>query len=109
MRRSRARKITMAGFLVGILALSVGGVVGALVNNAQVKTSTTTTTTAPTTTLPPVSNLGDVGKELGNLAAAGRLATYAAVYSSTDPELPAGLVQTLELWRKGADRFRSDV
>ena len=73
------------------------------------KTSTTTTTTAPTTTLPPISNLGDVGKELGNLVAAGRLATYAAVYSSTDPALPDGLVQTLELWRKGADQFRSDV
>ncbi len=99
----------MVGLLVGILALSVGGVVGALVNNAQIKTSTTTSTTAPTTTLPPVSNLGDVGKELGNLVASGRLATYTAVYSSTDPELPAGLVQTLDLWRKGADHFRSDV
>jgi hypothetical protein len=109
MRRSKARRMTTVGLLVGVLALSVGGAVGALFNNAQVKTSTTTSSTAPTTTLPPISNLGDVGRQLGDLAAAGRLATYAAVYSSSDPELPSGLIQTLELWRKGPHMFRSDV
>ena len=109
MRRSHARRITTAGLLVGIVALAVGGAIGGVFNVAPVKTSTTTSTLAPTTTLPPVSNLGDVGRELGNLVAAGRLATYAAVYSSTDPELPSGLIQTLELWRKGAHLFRSDV
>jgi hypothetical protein len=106
--RSRARKITTVGLLVGVLALAAGGAIGGVLNNAQVKTSTTTSTTAPTTTLPPVSNLGDVGKELGQLAEEGRHVDYAAVYSVTDPALPSGLQQSVEMWRKGK-MFRSDI
>jgi hypothetical protein len=106
--RSRARKVTIVGLLVGIGALAVGGAIGGVLNEAPVKTSTTTSTTAPTTTLPPVSNLGDVGKELGKLVEEGRHVDYAAVYSVTDPALPAGLVQSVEVWRKGK-MFRSDI
>lgn len=106
--RSRARKVTIVGLLVGIGALAVAGAIGGVLNEAPVKTSTTTSTTAPTTTLPPIGNLGDVGKELGRLAEEGRHVDYAAVYSVTDPALDAGLVQSVELWRKGK-LFRSDI
>jgi hypothetical protein len=108
MRRNRARTITLVGLMVGVGALSIGGAIGALFDNAQVKTSTTTSSTAPTTTLPPVANLGDVGKELGRLAEEGRHVDYAAVYGVTDPALPEGLLQSVELWRKGT-MFRSDI
>jgi hypothetical protein len=107
MRRSRARKTTIVGLLVGILALAIGGAIGGVLNDAPVKTSTTTSTTAPTTTLPPISNLGDVGKELGRLVEEGRHVDYAAVYSVSDPAL-SGIAQSVEMWRKGK-MFRSDI
>jgi hypothetical protein len=89
-------------------ALAVGGAIGGVLNEAPVKTSTTTTAPTTTTTLPPISNLGDVGKQLGQLVEEGRHVDYAAVYSVTDPALPSGLVQSVEMWRKGK-MFRSDI
>jgi hypothetical protein len=107
--RTRARKITMVGLLVGVGALAIGGALGAVFfKEPPVRTSTTTTAPTTTTTLPPVANLGDVGKELGELVEAGRHVDYAAVYGVTDKALPEGLVQTVELWRKGK-LFRSDI
>ena len=99
----------MVGLLVGVAALAIGGALGAvLFKEPPVRTSTTTTIPITTTTLPPIANLGDVGKELGALVEAGRHVDYAAVYGVTDKALPEGLVQTVELWRKG-ELFRSDI
>jgi hypothetical protein len=108
MRRSRAQRVTTVFLLVGLFALAVAGAVGALFRDPPVKTASTTSSTAPTTTLPPISNLGDVGKQLGTLAEQGRHVDYSAVYSVVDPALPAGLVQTVELWRRG-NNYRQDI
>jgi hypothetical protein len=106
--RSRSRKAAIIVMSVGLFALAAAGALGALGGKGQVETGTTTTTSAPTTTLPPVSNLGAVGARLGQLVEDGRKVDYAAVYTVTDPALPAGLVQTVEMWRKGED-FRQDI
>jgi hypothetical protein len=94
--------------LVGLFALAAAGALGAFGGKGQVATGTTTTTTAPTTTLPPISNLGAVGARIQALVDAGRMVDYSAVYHVTDPELPAGLSQTVEMWRKG-EEFRQDI
>lgn len=99
----------MALLLVGVAALAVGGAFGAVFfKEPPVRTSTTTTAPTTTTTLAPIANLGAAGKELDALAEAGRQLDYAAVYGVTDKALPEGLVQTVELWRKGK-LFRSDI
>ncbi len=49
-----------------------------------------------------------MGEELGALVEAGRHVDYHAVYDVTDPALPEGLVQSVEVWRKG-ELFRSDI
>jgi hypothetical protein len=94
-----------------MLALAIGGAIGAIVSGGeegQRRPPTTTTSTAPTTTLPRAAELGSAGEELDELLAAGRQVDHHAVYSVTDPELPEGLTQTVEVWRKGA-QFRSDI
>jgi hypothetical protein len=108
MARSRSRKAAVIVMSVGLFALAAAGALGAFGGKGQVATGTTTTTSAPTTTLPPASNLGPVGARLDALVADGRKVDYSAVYKVTDPALPAGLVQTVEMWRKG-ENFRQDI
>ena len=109
MAQSRRQKVALAVITGGMLALAVGGALGAIfTDEGQRRVPTTTTTTGPTTTLPSASDLGPLGAELDELLAAGRSVDHHAVYSVTDPELPEGLVQTVEVWRRG-ELFRSDV
>lgn len=94
--------------LAGVVVLALGGVVGAVLDDPPRRTSTTTTAPATTTTLKPVAELGEVGAEVQALVELGRTVRFHAVYAVSDPELPEGLVQTLELWRDG-DMYRSDI
>lgn len=96
--------------LGGVLVLAVGGAVGVLAGgDAPVRTrDTTSTVPTTTTTLPRAAGLGSVGEELDALIAAGRKVDHHALYSVTDPELPEGLVQTVEVWRLG-ELYRSDI
>jgi hypothetical protein len=89
-------------------ALAAAGAVGGLIGDAPVRRATTTTTTTPPLTVPKAAPFGTVGQELDVLTEAGRHVDHFAVYSVTDPALPEGLVQTVELWRKGP-LFRNDV
>jgi hypothetical protein len=111
MARSRRQSIALFVLLGGVLLLAVGGTLGVIAGeDAPVRTrgETTTSSTAPTTTLPSAAALGDVGAELDALIEAGRKVDHHALYSVTDPELPEGLVQTVEVWRRG-ELFRSDI
>jgi hypothetical protein len=110
MARSRRQTTALLVMLAGVVVLAVGGAIGVIAGeDAPVRTrATTTTTTGPTTTLPKAAALGDVGAELDALIDAGRQVDHHALYSVTDPELPEGLVQTVEVWRRG-ELFRSDI
>ncbi len=109
MARSRRQTVALAVLAGGLLALAIGGALGAIfTDEGQRRIPTTTTTTLPPTTLPSASEHGEAGVELDELLAAGRSVDHHAVYSVTDPELPEGLVQTVEVWRRG-ELFRSDI
>ena len=108
MARSRRQSIALAVLAVGMLLLAVGGVVGAISGDAPRRVATTTTIPTTTTTRASASGLGTVGEELDELLAAGREVDHRAVYTVTDAELPEGLVQTVEVWRKG-ELFRFDI
>ena len=82
--------------------------IGALQGEPVVRVTTTTAPPSTTTTVVALAPLGEVGEELDELAAAGRLSDFHAVYGVEDPKLPEGLIQTVEVWRKG-DKFRSDI
>jgi uncharacterized protein with beta-barrel porin domain len=95
--------------LAGVILLAtLAGVLGAIKGDPVVRTATTTTEKVTTTTAVPAATLGKVGQQLDDLTAAGRRTEYHAIYGVTDPELPAGLEQTVELWREG-DQFRFDT
>jgi hypothetical protein len=110
MARSKTSAIAALVLLGGVVFLALGGVVGAILDDAPRKPTTSTVAVSSTTstTLAPLGELGDAGDELEALIAAGRLVDHHAVYSVTDAELPTDLVQTLEVWRKGDD-YRSDI
>jgi hypothetical protein len=110
MAQKRNARVAALILLAGVVFLALGGVIGAIFDEAPRQT---TTTTAPpsdvtTTTLLPLEELDDAGVELDQLIAAGRTVDIHAVYSVTDPDLPTDLVQTLVVWRKG-DEYRSDI
>lgn len=99
----------MLSVLAGILVLAtLAGPLGAFKGKGQVRSVTTTTEPPTTTTAVPAATLGGVGKDLDELTETGRHTEYHAIYSVADPELPEGLVQTVELWREG-DQFRFDT
>jgi hypothetical protein len=92
----------------GMVALAIGGAVGAVFDEAPVRRSTTTTAPPVSTTVPRAAPLGEVGEELDGLVGAGRLVDHHAIYEVTDPALPEGLEQSVEVWRKG-ELFRADI
>lgn len=95
--------------LAGVIVLATAaGVIGALQGKPVVRVTTTTEPPTTTTTVVKLAPLGELGKELDDLSAAGRLSDFHAVYGVEDPQLPEGLVQTVEVWRKG-ELFRSDI
>jgi hypothetical protein len=94
--------------LGGVAVLALGGALGAILDDPPRPVVKTTVPDSTTTTLAPVGSLGEVGLELQSLVERGRTVKYHAVYAVTDPELPEGLIQTLELWRDG-EMFRSDI
>lgn len=99
----------MLTFLAAVILLAtLAGVLGAIKGDPVVRTATTTTEPATTTTAVPAATLGKVGKQLDDLTADGRHTEYHAIYGVTDPELPEGMLQTVELWRQG-DQFRFDT
>ncbi len=109
MARTRSKRLLVLTLLAGVIVLAtVAGVIGALQGEPVVRVTTTTAAPSTTTTVVALAPLGEVGRELDELAAAGRLSDFHAVYSVEDPQLPEGLIQTVEVWRKG-DRFRSDI
>jgi len=108
MPRSKNRRVGAFVLLGGVLVLALGGAVGAILDDPPRPIVKTTVPESTTTTLPPVGSLGEVGAELQSLVERGRAVKYHAVYGVTDPELPEGLTQTLELWRDG-ENFRSDI
>lgn len=91
-----------------VIAATAAGVIGALSGKPAVRVTTTTAPPSTTTTLVALAPLGELGAELDALAAAGRQSEFHAVYGVEDPKLPEGLIQTVEVWRKG-ERFRSDI
>lgn len=104
-RKSRLVILTcMAGLIVSAVVFAV---IGAITDNAPVRTVTTTTTEAPTTTIASAAPLGEQGEQLDRLLASGRKAKYHGVYGVEDPKL-GGIQQSLEIWRDG-DRLRSDI
>jgi hypothetical protein len=90
-----------------IVIAGIAGVIGAIQGDPQVRTIRSSTTTT-STTLPSVAKLGQVGRALDELIGYGRQATFHAVYDVKDSKLPEGLIETLEVWRKGG-KFRSDL
>lgn len=99
----------MLSVLGGLLILAVvGQVIGALQGEPAVRVTTTTAPPSTTTTVVRLASLGELGAELDALAEAGRSSDFHAVYSVEDPKLPEGLIQTVEVWRKGR-QFRSDI
>jgi hypothetical protein len=109
MARTRSTRLLILTLLSGVIvAATVAGVIGALQGEPVVRVTTTTAAPTTTTTVVALAPLGEVGKELDELAAAGRLSDFHAVYGVEDPQLPEGLIQTVEVWRKG-DKFRSDI
>ena len=109
MAQSRSKRLLLLSMLGGVLGLAViAQVVGALQGKPAVRVTTTTAPAATTTTVVALAPLGELGAELDGLAAAGRASDYHAVYAVEDPQLPEGLLQTVEVWRN-ADRFRSDI
>jgi hypothetical protein len=105
---ARRQKVALLVLIGGMGALAMAGAIGAVVDDPPVRRGTTTTVPTTTTTIPKAAEFGDPGRELDVLTEAGRHVDHHAVYSVVDPELPEGLVQTVEIWRKG-DQFRSDV
>jgi hypothetical protein len=106
---SRHTRMVLLSILAGIIVVAgLAGVIGAINGQAQVRTITTTTAPAPTTTVVSLSSFGAAGKELDKLAATGRTSVFHATYDVSDPKLPEGLLQTVEVWRN-AKRFRSDI
>lgn len=109
MARTRSKRLMVLSFLAGIIGLAtLAGPLGAFKGEPPVKVTTTTAKPTTTTTAIPAAALGEVGAELDALVEAGHHSDYHAIYSVTDPALPEGLVQTVELWRQG-DRFRFDT
>lgn len=104
----RRQKVALLVLMGGMVALAMAGAVGAVFDDPPVRRATTTTIPTTTTTIPKAAAFGDAGRELDVLTEAGRHVDHHAVYDVEDPELPEGLVQTVEIWRKGA-LFRSDV
>jgi hypothetical protein len=102
------RLLVLTGMSGVILLATVAGVIGALQGKPQIRIPTSTTAPTTTTTVVALAPLGAAGKELDQLAAAGRSAKVHATYSVTDSQLPEGLIQTVEIWREG-NRFRSDI
>lgn len=99
----------MLAVIAGLLGLAVVlSVVGAIVDQAPVRTISTTTTTPTTAPSVVAEGLGEVGKRLDDLIAVGRATTYHATYTVEDPALE-GIQQSVEIWRKGSDHFRYDV
>jgi hypothetical protein len=100
--------IVLSVFAALIVLAGVAQVIGAIGGDPAVRIVTTTTGPATTTTVVPLAGLGAGGKALDELAASGRGAQFHAVYAVSDPKLPEGLQQSVEVWRDGA-RFRSDI
>jgi hypothetical protein len=105
---ARRQKVALVVLIGGMGALAMAGAIGAVFDDPPVQRATTTTTTAPPVTVPKAAGFGPAGQELDVLTDAGRHVDHAAVYEVDDPELPEGLVQTVEIWRKGG-LFRNDV
>ena len=105
---ARRQKVALVVLIGGMGALAMAGAIGAVFDDPPVQRATTTTTTAPPVTVPKAAAFGSAGHELDVLTEAGRKVDHYAVYKVTDPELPEGLVQTVEIWRKGG-LFRNDV
>ena len=105
----RQTRVLVLGVIAGLLGLAVVlGVVGAITDNAQVRTISTTTSTAPPEVQVLAEGLGPVGAQLDELIALGRRTSYHATYTVEDAALE-GIEQSVEIWRKGADHFRSDI
>jgi hypothetical protein len=95
--------------LGGVLLLAVvAQVIGALQGNPAVRVTTTTAPPTSTTTIAALAPLGELGAELDGLASAGRSGDFHAVYGVEDSEVQEGVLQSVEVWRKGA-QYRFDI
>ncbi len=105
----RSRRLLILSIFAGIIVLAgIANAVGGIFGDPAVRVVTTTTGPSTTTTVVPLAKLGGGGKALDELAASGRRAKFHAIYSVSDPKLPEGLEQSVEVWRDDV-RFRSDI
>lgn len=107
--RRRSRRIIILSVFAGVIVVAgIANAVGGIFGDPAVRVVTTTTGPSTTTTVVALAKLGDGGKALDELAASGRAAEFHAIYTVSDPKLPEGLEQSVEVWRDGT-RFRSDI
>jgi hypothetical protein len=105
----RSRRIIILSVFAGIIVVAgLANAVGGIFGDPAVRVVTTTTGPSTTTTVVALAKLGKGGKALDELAASGRDAEFHAVYTVSDPKLPQGLEQSVEVWRN-ANKFRSDI